>query len=111
MINSKIVVALALSCCNYDHVSLTISAAFSPIMNTTAFVCAAGMSGTEKKYTFHIEMLLSRRKFRQNRIVSSAIHLLIEASTTRKRSTPYTCKCGFTTASASVEGPILHVPT
>lgn len=65
MINSKIVVALALSCCNYDHVSLTISAAFSPIMNTTAFVCAAGMSGTEKKYSFHIEMLLSRRKFQQ----------------------------------------------
>lgn len=41
---------LTLSNLNHDHVSLTISAAFSPIIKTTPFVWAAGMSGTENQY-------------------------------------------------------------
>lgn len=46
MINSENEIALELSNVNHDQVALTISAAFSPIIKTTALVCAAGKSGT-----------------------------------------------------------------
>lgn len=63
------------------HVRLIRSLAFSPIIKITAFVCPATMFGK------------------------------IEPSTTRKRFIPCTRNCGSTTASSSVVGPILHVPT
>lgn len=46
---AHIVDCFELSNQSIDQVSLTISAAFSPIRNVAAFVCAAGMSGTEIK--------------------------------------------------------------
>lgn len=61
--------------------SLIISAAFSPIMKATEFVCPPGMSG------------------------------MIEASTTRRPLIPRTLSLGSTTDSGSESGPILHVPT
>lgn len=68
-------------CHLFLHSSLIISAAFSPIIIITALVCPATILG------------------------------IIDPSTTLSPLIPYTLSWASTTASGSVSGPILHVPT
>lgn len=66
---------------DYSQSRLIMSAAFSPIIKAIEFVWPPGING------------------------------MIDASTTRRLPIPRTLNCGSTTASGSVSGPILHVPT